>query len=63
MTGVPVWTMEIVIQLATDVFTAIATVHAASVVHYDIKSLNYLVKQDSHFAGLYRAVLTDFGVC
>lgn len=35
-------------------------VHDAGVIHCDIKSQNYLVKQD---AGIYRAVLTDFGVC
>lgn len=55
--------MDIVIQLATDVYSAITTVHAASVVHYDIKSLNYLVKADSSNPNLFRAVLTDFGVC
>lgn len=57
------WSMEIVEQLATDVFSAIAVVHAASVVHYDIKSLNYLVRSDPSQPGMYRAVLTDFGVC
>lgn len=31
--------------------------------HYDIKALNYLVKADETKPGMYRAVLTDFGVC
>lgn len=44
-------------------FFAIATVHAASVVHYDIKSLNYLVKRDKLYDGMFHAVLTDFGIC
>lgn len=55
--------MEIVRQLATDVLNAIAIVHAASVVHCDIKSLNYLVKVDVSQLGSFHAVLTDFGVC
>lgn len=59
--GVPGWSFELVKQLAVDIFDSLATVHAASVVHYDIKSLNYLVKIDN--SGNYRAVLTDFGVC
>lgn len=63
VTGVPQWTMEIVVQLATDIFESLSIVHAASVVHYDIKSLNYLVKADSYNPNLFRAVLTDFGVC
>lgn len=54
------WTFDVVLQLACDVFEAQRVVHEASVVHCDIKSQNYLVKQD---AGKYCAVLTDFGVC
>lgn len=61
--GVPDWSMQIVLRLSIDIFDAIAVMHSSSVVHYDIKSLNYLVRPDTQLPGLYRAVLTDFGVC
>lgn len=53
------WNMHVVMLLAIDVFNAMSKVHEAGVCHADIKSANYLIKQD---AGEYRAVLTDFGV-
>lgn len=48
------------IQLARDVFESLRVVHVAGVVHCDVKSMNFLVKQENL---KYRAVLTDFGVC
>lgn len=52
--------MDVILQLAIDVFEALVVIHEAGVVHCDIKSQNYLVELTD---GQLRAVLTDFGVC
>lgn len=54
------WNFDVVLQLSRDVFDSLTVIHAASVVHCDIKSQNYLVHK---IDGRLRAVLTDFGVC
>lgn len=43
-TKYPLWSFDTILQISIDVFTAIAVVHKAEVVHRDIKSQNYLVQ-------------------